>query len=88
MSAPASARKAFAGVRRPRPLLPAEAERELTDRQREILDWIKGFISEQGLPLTVLCGKDPLARLALKTKQVGRDEWQDQVASFAQKLKA
>ena len=33
-----------------------------------------------------LCGKDPLARLALKAKQVRADEWRDQVASFAQEL--
>ena len=38
MSAPARVAKPFAGVRAPRPLVPPEAERKLTPRQREIFD--------------------------------------------------
>jgi AcrR family transcriptional regulator len=48
LSAPASARKPFADVRRPRPLLPAEAERRLTIRQREIFDELEALAVEGG----------------------------------------
>lgn len=48
MKAPAHARLPFAGVRAPRPLLPAEAERNLTPRQREILDSLEALAVEQG----------------------------------------
>jgi AcrR family transcriptional regulator len=48
LSAPAHVRLPFAGVRAPRPLLPADAERKLTRRQREILDELEALAVEGG----------------------------------------
>lgn len=48
MSAPAHARLPFSGVRAPRPLLPADVERKLTPRQREILDTLEALAVEEG----------------------------------------
>jgi AcrR family transcriptional regulator len=36
-------------VRAPRPLLPPEAERRLTERQRQVLDQLEGLVSNEGL---------------------------------------
>ncbi len=44
-----SARRRFPGVRAPRPLLPPEAERRLTERQRQVLDQLEGLVSNEGL---------------------------------------
>jgi len=41
-------RRTFAGVPAPRPLLPPEAERRLTPRQREILDELEAINLEEG----------------------------------------
>jgi AcrR family transcriptional regulator len=76
LSAPAAARVPFAGVRAPRPLLPAEAERKLTPRQREILDSLESLAVEQGfaeltmaqLASTVNCSLRTLYGLA-KSKE-------------------
>lgn len=49
MSAPpANARDLLSGLRAPRRLLPAEAERALTARQREILDALEGLVVQDG----------------------------------------
>lgn len=48
---PASRRKRarFPGVRAPKPLLSTEAERQLTVRQRELLDQLEAHIAEDGM---------------------------------------
>jgi AcrR family transcriptional regulator len=48
LSGPAAARRPFVGVRRPKPLLPPEAERQLTARQREILDALETLAVQEG----------------------------------------
>jgi AcrR family transcriptional regulator len=67
LSAPASARKPFAGVRRPRPLLPAEAEHALTDRQREILDALESLALEEGFAELTMAQLAARATCSLRT---------------------
>lgn len=60
MSSSASVRRPFAGVRRPRPRLPASAERKLTRRQCEILDELEALAVEEGfaeLTMAQLAGR-------------------------------
>ncbi len=45
-----AARPRFPGVRRPRRLLPLDLERQLTERQRQVLDRLESFVVEQGVP--------------------------------------
>ncbi len=51
MSAPAAetANLRFPGVRAPKPLLPADAERRLTDRQRQVIDTLEELVAKGGL---------------------------------------
>ena len=48
MSAPAveTAHLRFPGVRAPNPLLPADAERRLTDRQRQVIDTLEELVAQ------------------------------------------
>ena len=43
------ARKRFPGVRAPKPLLPPETERQLTERQRQVLDALERLVASEGL---------------------------------------
>lgn len=51
MSAPEAtrARARFPGVRAPRPLLPPERERRLTERQRQVLDELESLVADEEL---------------------------------------
>jgi AcrR family transcriptional regulator len=51
MSAPAADARTprIPGVRAPKPLLPAEAERRLTGRQRQVLDTLEALVAKGGL---------------------------------------
>ncbi len=46
---PRPARVRFPGVRPPKPLLPPETERQLTERQRQVLDALEGLVVDEGL---------------------------------------
>lgn len=48
-SAPRPARVRLPRVRPPKPLLPPETERGLTDRQRQLLDALEGLVAAEGL---------------------------------------
>ena len=51
MSAPAAetTHLRFPGVRAPKPLLPADAERRLTERQRQVIDTLEELVAKGGL---------------------------------------
>ncbi len=46
---PRAERARLPGVRPPRPLLPPSAERQLTERQRQVLDALEGLVVGEGL---------------------------------------
>ena len=48
-SAAQTARSLFPGVRPPKPLLPPDAERRLTERQRQVLEALEGLVVRGGL---------------------------------------
>lgn len=77
-AAPRAAHELTAGVRAPRPLLPPERERSLSERQREILDELEALAVEDGfaeltmaqLAARVNCSLRTLYELAPRKEQL------------------
>jgi len=57
----------FPGVRAPKPLLPAEAERRLTARQRELLDALEGHLAGKGLADLTMAEIAAMVNCSLRT---------------------
>lgn len=64
---PASAPRRFPGVRPPKPLLSAEAERRLTARQREVLDALEALVVTEGLAGLTMAGIAASVNCSLRT---------------------
>jgi AcrR family transcriptional regulator len=66
-SAPARRPAAIAHVRAPRPLLPAEDERALSDRQREILDALEALAMQDGFAALTMAQLAARVNCSLRT---------------------
>jgi AcrR family transcriptional regulator len=69
VSAPAAETRPtrFPGVRAPKPLLPADAERRLTGRQRQVLDTLEMLVAKGGLAELTMAGIAREVNCSLRT---------------------